>query len=174
MDNNYNDGSVTVGQEIEKRKGTVDRSHHRYSEEDFRALPREEQLELAQRHWMDSKGFDESGMFQFSYSHFSNVCKNLGFEKGVVDTKNDVDALLKKDFCIFIDHGRREETEVKKITLSRSTIEKIDQLLEGLSNIEKSKVMDAILEKVLDEKLQDKEAGRFSVFYRPQKEQRIL
>ncbi len=173
MNNNYSDSPVDVGQEAEKRKVTVDRSHHRYSEEDFRHLPREEQLRLANVHWMDSKGYDKSGMFQFSYTHFSNICKDLGFEKGVLDTKKDTD-FPKKGSCIFIDHGRREETEVKKLTLSKSTVCKMDQLLEGLSNIEKSKVLDVLLEKLLDEKLQDKAMGMFSVFYRPQKEQQIL
>lgn len=173
MDNNVNHGPVDVGQEAEKRKGNLDRSKNKYSEVDFRTLPRKEQLELAQTWWMDSKGFDNGGMFQFSYTHFSNICKDLGFEKGVLDTKKDTD-FPKKGSCIFIDHGRREETEVKKLTLSKSTVCKMDQLLEGLSNIEKSKVLDVLLEKLLDEKLQDKAMGMFSVFYRPQKEQQIL
>jgi hypothetical protein len=57
-----------------------------YSEENFKQLSRAEQLELANIHWMDSKGYDDSHMFQFSYTHFSNLCKKLGFEKGVIDT----------------------------------------------------------------------------------------
>lgn len=176
MGNEFNNSSTNVELESEKRKGKLNRSSHRYSEEDFRRLPRSEQLRLANVHWMDSKGFDESGMFQFSYTHFSNICKNLGFEKGVIDTKKDVVDLSseQKDSRIFIDHGRREETEVKKITLSKSTVCMMDRLLEGLSNIERSKVLDVLLSDVLDEKLQDKEEGRFSVFYRPQKEERIL
>lgn len=165
--------------ESKLKKERIDRTSHKYSEDEFRTLSRKEQLKLANTHWMDSKGFDESRMFQFSYSHFSEVCKDLGFVKGVLDTKeddyiNEIDE-VKSESMIYIDHGNRTDTEAKKFTLSKSTIDKMDQLLgDGLSNSERSKVIDAIIGKALDARLADKERGQFGVAYRPVAEERLL
>lgn len=164
-------------EDSKKRSQKVDRSSNKYSEEDFRALSRDEQLRLANIHWMDSKGYDESKMFQFSYTHFSNICKELGFVKGVIDTREGEapDPEVALSSIVYIEHGKREETEVKKLTLDKGTISKIDQLLgDKLSNVEKSKVIDAILSQALDKKLADKRVGQFGVAYRPLAEERLL
>ncbi len=167
-----------VVDEGKKRAAKVDRSLNKYSEEEFRALPREEQLRLANIHWMDSKGYDDSKMFQFSYTHFSNICKELGFLKGVIDTregKAPEPHKVASDSIIYIEHGKRKETEVKKLTFAKDTVDKIDQLLgDKLSNVERSKVIDAILSQALDNKLADKRVGQFSVTYRPVAEKRLL
>lgn len=167
-----------------KRASKVDRSGNTYSEEKFRVLPREEQLRLANKHWMDSKGYDASGIFQFSYTHFSNICKELGFVKGVIDTRKDASDTKeyasdskKVEPCsiLYIDHGKREETEVKKLTFAKDTIDKIDQLLgDKLSNVEKSKVIDVILSEALDNKLAAKRVGQLVVAYRPVYEVRLI
>lgn len=165
--------------EKKKRAPKTDRSGNKYSEEEFRIMPREEQLRLAKIHWMDSQGFDASGMFQFSYSHFSNICQGLGFSKvvTVIDPKEDDSnpREVEHDSIIYIEHGKREDKEVKKLTFAKDTINKIDQLLGGqLSNIERSKVIDVILSRALDDKLTAKREGRFGVAYRPIAEERLL
>lgn len=152
-----------------------DRSNGKYSETDFLNLPREEQLKLAEHYWMGRTEDFDDGTFQFSYTHFAELCKMLGFRKGVVDelkSNNNCTSLKKK---IYIEHGRREETDVKKLTLSVSTINNLDMLLGNrLSNIEKSKVMDIIIAEKVDELLKIKKEGEFSVAYRRCEEERLI
>ena len=163
--------------ESKKRSQRIDRSNAKYSEEDFMKLPRKEQLELAEKYWNGPVADFDDGTFQFSYTHFANLCQKLGFRKGIVDTMPEGEASdpVAPSSIIYIEHGRREETEVKKLTLSKSTIDKIDQLLgDKLSNVEKSKVTDEILSQALDQKLADKRVGQFGVAYRPLAEERIM
>jgi hypothetical protein len=170
------------GEESKSRTVKRDRSGNKYSEADFMALPRSQQLELAQTWWMDSKGFDDGKMFQFSYTHFSNLCQKLGFKKGVIDTgvrafdsRSDANIPADADNIIFIDRGKRVNTVEKKITLSGRTNDKLESLLGNkLSNIEKSKAIDVILENALDDMLSKKQAGTFGIAYRPTELERLV
>lgn len=159
--------------ESKKRTARVDRSNAKYSAEDFMALPRAEQLALAEKYWNGKVENYDDGTFQFSYSHLAKLCQDLGFRKGIVDTMPE--GAVDPSSIIYIEHGRRVETEVKKLTLSKSTIDKIDELLgDKLSNVEKSKVIDEILSQALEQRLADKRVGQFGVAYRPLEEERII
>lgn len=161
-----------------KRAAKKDRSDSKYSEEAFMALPRLEQLALADKYWMGRTDEFDDGTFQFSYTHFTNICQILGFKKGVVDTQPDTASeviSIEPSSVIYIDHGTRGKTEVKKLTFAKTTINKIDQLLgDQLSNVERSKVIDVILSEAFDEKLVAKREGKFGVAYRPVAEERLL
>ena len=162
-----------------KRSPKIDRSGAKYSEDAFMNLPRSEQLALAEKYWNGPVADFDDGTFQFSYTHFANLCQKLGFRKGIVDTMPECVASDQKEVApssiVYIDHGKRDKTEVKKLTLAKGTIDKMDQLLGNkLSNVEKSKVIDEILSHVLDQKLADKRAGQFGVAYRPVAEERLL
>lgn len=169
-------------EENKTRASKKDRSGNKYSEADFMALTRSQQLELAQTWWMDSKNFDNGGMFQFSYTHFSNLCQKLGFKKGVIDigegelaSGSDAELPADADNIIFIDRGKRVNTVEKKITLSSSTNDKLEKLLgDKLSNIDKSKAIDAILANALDDMLAKKQAGTFGIAYRPMEVERLI
>ena len=162
------------------RSSKKDRSSNRYSEEEFLALPRSQQLELANIWWMNSKEFDDSQLFQFSYTHFAEICKKLGFKKGVIDTgqydKSGTSEAIKKEHVLWIERGRRTDTIEKKITLSGDTFKKYDELIgsKNLTNIEKSKIFEAIINIALDECLKKKERGEFMVGYRATKAERLL
>ncbi len=161
-----------------KKAPKKDRSNAKYSETDFLGLPRAEQLKLAEKYWNGTVADFDDGTFQFSYTHFGEVCKRIGFRKGIVDTMPERAPVLsgtpQKGSTIYIDHGRRESA-TKKLTLSNETIEKMDLLLgDKLSNIEKSKVIDAIISQAFDEKLAAQKAGQFGVAYRPMEEERLL
>lgn len=163
--------------EGKKRATKIDRSNAKYSEDDFMKMSRAEQLVLAEKYWNGPVADFDDGTFQFSYTHFANLCQKLGFRKGIVDTMPDGVASdqVAPSSIIYIEHGKREETEVKKLTLAKSTIEKIDQLLgDKLSNVERSKVVDEILSQALEQKLNDKRVGQFGVAYRPLAEERLL
>ena len=165
-------------EDSKKRASKIDRSSAKYSEDDFMKLPRAEQLGLAEKYWNGPVADFDDGTFQFSYTHFANLCQKLGFRKGIVDTMPEgefPDPEVAPSSIVYIEHGKREETEVKKLTLDKCTIEKIDKLLgDKLSNVEKSKVIDAILSQALDKKLADKRVGQFGVAYRPLAEERLL
>ena len=161
------------------RAAKKDRSGGKYSEEAFLALPRSEQLALAERYWNGPVATFDDGTFQFSYTHFGKICEQIGFRKGIVDTRPEIKLPDKEETepsaIIYIDHGRREETIVKKLTLSKETEEKISRLLgDRLSNIEKSKVVDVILSQALDRCLVEQKAGLFGVAYRPTEEERLI
>ena len=162
------------------RSSKKDRSANRYTEEEFLTLPRSQQLELANIWWMDSKGFDEGGMFQFSYTHFAEICKKLGFKKGVIDTgqyaKSGTSKAVKQEDILWIERGRRVDTVEKKMTLTVDTFKKYDELIgsQNLTNIEKSKIFEAIINAALDECLKKKERGDFIVGYRATKAEQLL
>ena len=138
------------------------------------ALPRAEQHALAEKYWTGHvTDYDRDQMFQFSYSHLAELCKRLGFRKGIVDDR--AGEVPQEENIIYIDHGKRVETVEKKITLSQETEKMLDELLGNkLSNIERSKVIDAIFRQALVPLLKDKEEGRFGVAYRPTEEERLL
>jgi len=82
-----------------------------------------------------------------------------------------------KESKLYIEHGRREKTVEKKVTFSEKTVSKFNDLLgkeNNLSNIEKSKILDAILLEALENKLAAKNAGAFSVAYKPVKEEVLI
>lgn len=158
----------------EEKRGRKERSNHKYSEVAFMALPRAEQHALAEKYWTGHvTDYDRDQMFQFSYSHLAELCKRLGFRKGIVDDR--AGEVPQEENIIYIDHGKRVETVEKKITLSQETEKMLDELLGNkLSNIERSKVIDAIFRQALVPLLKDKEEGRFGVAYRPTEEERLL
>lgn len=153
-----------------KKSSRIDRSNAKYSEEDFLKLPRKKQLQLAETYLLNMKSEDfDDGTFQFSRSHFASICERIGFKKGFIDANGSQEEKL------YIDHRKRKETIIKKITLSKKTVEKIDKLLgDNLSKVEKSKIIDLLLEQIIDEKLALKEAGKFKVAYRPTDEERLI
>lgn len=168
---------VLDGKGKKKKSRKIDRSGCKYSEKDFLQMPRAEQLVLAEKYWNGPVADFDDGTFQFSSTHFATLCQKIGFRKGVVDTlpENATSDQENTSSVIYIDHGRREATEVKKFTLAKGTIEKMDQLLgDTLSNVERSKVIDAILVEALEQKLAEQRAGMFKVVYRPLDEERIL
>ncbi|MCI5857083.1 MAG: hypothetical protein MR016_06925, partial [Agathobacter sp.] len=145
------DEEVTIRDEEndKKQRNRIDRSTHKYSEEAFLRLPRAEQLALAEKYWNGPVDhYDDERMFQFSYSHLAELCKRIGFRKGVVVDR--ADEVPQEENIIYIDHGKRSETVEKKITLSQETEKMLDELLGNkLSNIERSKVIDAIFRQAL-------------------------
>ena len=161
--------------EKKKRSKCKDRSNSRYSMEDFMRLPRHDQLALAEKYWMGRTECFDDGTFQFSYTCFGNLCKQLGFRKGIVDTRSEEAAIENTNSVVYINHGKRGETVEKKFTLAKTTVDKIDQLLgDQLSNIERSKVIDALLSQVLDQRLSEKSKGKFGVAYRSVEEKRLI
>lgn len=168
----------TMEKSSKSKKATkIDRSKAKYSEAEFRSLSPEEQYALASKYWNGPVADFDDGTFQFSYSHFADICRSLGLRKGIIQSK---EAEKKRNASevkktIWIEHGKRRETAVKKITLSTETIEMMDRLLgDGLSNIERSKVIDIILTEALRKCLKDKAEGRFQILYRPVDAQRLL
>lgn len=100
-----------------------------------------------------------------------NELKSIDHKKEDASNPREV----KPGSIIYIEHGKRQETEVKKITFAKDTIDKIDQLLgDQLSNVERSKVIDVIRSRALDDRLAAKRAGQFGVAYRPVAEERLL
>ncbi len=162
----------------EKRITREDRESNKYSMEDFKNLPRNDQIDLAEKYWFGSvKSFEESKLFKFSYTTLCKICKSIGLRKGVIDTlkgKDNGTDVGKVNEIIYIDHGRRNSS-TKKLTLSQETIDLMNSLLgDNLANAEKSKIIDAILRQALEDKLSKKDAGKLAVIYRPVKEERIL
>jgi hypothetical protein len=170
----------TVEGERKQRAARKDRSDAKYSEDDFRAFPRSKQHELAEQYWNGKTEDFDDGTFQFSYTHFAKICTDLGFRKGIVDTMPEKQAAEEQESgasgsIIYIDHGKRAGSVTKKMTISEETDKKIEELLgKSLSNVEKSKVLDAILTEAIEDRLIDKRAGRFEVFYRPTDGERLL
>lgn len=147
----------------QKRK---DRSSGIYSEEAFKALPRQMQLKLAQKYLMQPTEQFDDGTFQFSYSHFVNVCKEISIVKGVVDARRMED----EDMLIILEHGTRAETVMKQFTFEKETMELLDEVFKNskkkVGNIEKSKVLNLILKKALKEVVKAKEEGHLIISYR--------
>ena len=160
-----------------KRAPRKDRSQAKYSEHDFLRMPRNEQLRLAEQYWNGPVDKYDDGTFQFSYTHFGTLCKQLGFRKGVVDANASATEALASHATasetIYIDRISRE-TQEKKMTLSVSTVQKIDAITEGLGNITKSRVIDAIIERAMDDVITRLDEGTLEVCYKPIKEKRIL
>ncbi len=161
-----------------KRAAKKDRSNSKYSEKDYMAMPRNEQLLLA-REFLGRPCSDfDDGTFCFSRTHLSDLIKDLGFETGVYDPQIEearTGLIDSGGSHIYIEHGRRKESVIKKLTLSMDTVNMMEELLDKrLSNIEKSKVIDEILHRALETLLRDKKANRFSVSYRPIAEERLI
>lgn len=164
---------------MKQRRQIKNRTESKYSESDFIKLPREEQFKLIEKYWNGHVSDFDDGTFQFSYTHFGVICKRLGFKKGIIDERNhetnQIHTSNVPQDIIYIETGNRSNTVEKKLTLSKSTIDKIDTLLgKDLSNIERSKVIDVIIEEIVDQKLQAKEAGTFGVAYKPTEAKRLL
>lgn len=168
-----NDSLSVEKQKKRKRAPRKDRSHGKYSQEDFLNLPRDEQYALADKYWNGSTADFDDGTFQFSYPQLGRLCEQVGLRKGIVDTRAK-ESLLRSQDILYLDRGRREETVEKKYTYSKTTIDKFDELVGPLSNIEKSKVLDLLLSQILEEKLEAKRAGRFHVVYKAVDEEVLI
>lgn len=161
----------------EQKKDQEKRIRRTYSKEDFLGLSRKEQKKLAEKYWNGSGGsirFKEDGMFQFSYTLFSKLCEQLQFRRGIID---DLEAEETHVPCktIWIDRGKRRDTEIKKLTFSKSTVQKMERFLgKNLTAMERSKVMDALISETLDQAIEDRAAGRLTVEYSPTERQRLL
>ena len=161
------------------RAASKDRSNGKYSDDDFLALPRKEQLRLAEKYWNGAVAAFDDGTFQFSYSHFAKICADIGFRKGIVDDlaglTEESDDRQKK---IYIEHGTRSDTVEKKFTLSVSTVEALEQLFadsdKAISNIERSKIIDVVIGDKINELLQLKRKGLLSISYKPVEEVKII
>ncbi len=78
---------MDIIEKSKKKETKIDRSNAKYSEKYFlESLSREEQHELAEKYWNGPVANYDDGTFQFSYAHFADICKKLGFRKGIVDT----------------------------------------------------------------------------------------
>ena len=159
------DSSFGLNEEKRKRALNKDRSNGKYSKDDFLKLPRDEQHALAEKYWNGPVADFDDGTFQFSSTQFAKLCEKIGFRKGIVDTLSK-ESLPNSEDTLYIDRGRRGETAEKKFTLSQETIDKFDELLGSLGNMEKSKAFDLLLSRLLDEKLEAKRVGNFHVAYK--------
>ena len=147
-----------------KKSPKKDRSNGKYSEEAFRALPRDRQFELAKKYWGGPvKDFDD-GTFQFSATHFGDICKSLGFEKQTVIT----DTLAAN--TIYLEHGTRDDTVDFKIKVVKNTNAKkelfFSRCRRPLSNNEKSKIMEIFINEMLDAKIEALESGNLIIKYK--------
>ena len=146
----------------------------KYSQDDFKALSRAEQLEYANKYLLQdncTKNFND-GTFAFSYTTFTKLCDELGLVKAVVD-KNANDN-NDTSYKILINREKRKQSS--KITVDVSTINKLDELLEGInvSNIEKSKIVDFILANELDRLIEIRHNNKLSISYPAISETHIL
>ena len=170
---------ISEGTTKNNRATPKDRSNSKYSEQDFLAMPRDEQLKLVEKYWNGPVADFDDGTFQFSYSHFAKLCSEIGFRKGIVDDFAD---MKEKNDCskmkIYIEHGTRSDTVEKKFTLSTSTVEALDQLFadsdKTISNIEKSKIIDVVIGDKINELLELKRKGLLSISYKPIEEVKII
>lgn len=167
------DSSVGLKEEKRKRALNKDRSNGKYSQDDFRKLPREEQLALAKKYWNCPADEFDDGTFRFSRTQFIKLCEQIGFRKDIVDMLAE-ESLSYSDDTLYIDRGRRGETVEKKYTLSKETVDKINELLGSLGNMEKSKALDLLLSQLLEEKLEAKRAGHFHVVYKASAEEILM
>ncbi len=160
------DGTSSNTKERAPRK---DRSMAKYSEQDYLLLPRKEQYELAKKYWGGHvKEFDD-GTFQFSATHFGDICKSLGFEKKTIVVDNL--ASETSSDILYLKRGRRIETIERKFTLDKETNDKIDLFLSNggkeLSNSDKSKIIDAIINAAFTDRIAAQNAGQKTIGYPP-------
>lgn len=175
-DSSIDASSLDKTKQLRTRRSNIE---GKYSQDDFRNLSEEEQVFLLNKYLFEteSKHF-EDGTFQFSRTTLTKLAEELGYKKSYIRTDSSLSNVSYKkhlDNVIYIDRGRREQSIEKKITLSQSTNDKLNQLLGStLSNIEKSKTLDAILEKAIDDLLLKKQDGSFGISYRQTEAKRIL
>ncbi len=165
------------------REKNLDRTGHKYSNQDFRMMRREEQLKFAKelRYKKEDK-FDQLKLFQFSKTTFGNICKELGFIDSVIDSV--IDSCSKNaftlnhnvidDLTIIIDRNKERDLCERKYRLQKSTCVRLDKTLDGLSNVDKSIVIDAIVIFALDTIDRLKENDSFKVIYPATQEKRLI
>lgn len=89
--------------------------------------------------------------------------------------RKSVNKINNIDSRIMIEHGHRDNTVVKKLTLSTDTIDKINYLIgDSTSNQVTSKIIDAIISNVMDVYIRYKNDGIFEVRYKATEEKRII
>lgn len=173
---------IVTEEEKTSRSPNKDRSAGKYSEDDFLALPRDVQFELAEKYWLSPTAKFDDGTFKFSCAHFAKICAQLGFEKRtiIVDTHSDIKKTCESDMVkIYIDHGTRSGAVERKFTLQKETASVIDALFDDsssskISNMEKSKIVDTIIRNSFEKLLEKKKNGNLIVAYRPVEETRLI
>ncbi len=122
--------------------------------------------------------------YSFTWTDLTVIAKFLGFkitnpgEQNPHYIKDDVievsSSTNEQDGIIFIDHGKRKTVE-KKIPLSESTVESLNELLgDRLCNAERSKVIDFIVAEAINRYLDAKKNGHFEVYYRPKDKEKLI
>jgi len=166
--NNFTENSIQEKQK--KRQPRKDRSAAKYQMEDFLALPREQQINLANEYLLRPVQDYDDGTLGFGRSTFMEYCKKNDIVLRYVDAREETQR--RKEICI--SHGKRKATVEKKYTLSMETVAMIDELFAGLSNIEKSKAMDELLRPYLQGVLSIKKEGGFAVYYKAAAAEKLI
>ena len=155
----------------ERKKGSI-------SQDQFRSMDWKERLELVKKYQnVKDKDFDD-GTFAFSVTTFKNLCAELHIDKCIVDMEhqtitekteshNDDNATV-----ITISREKRENVREKTFTLSSSTLALINELFSDvkITNEERSKITDSVIENAFSNALTAKRDGRFSVEYAEKQE----
>ena len=179
-----------------KRSPRIDRSGGEMSESDVKAMAhndREELRELFQKYLYDipSADFDDTNKFQFSRTKLMSLMNELGYEavgsgrkKEVVDLREESGADSSEsrenetedtEECVIrIKRGRRRDTKERKYVFPSDLTDEMDELLENLSNQEKSKVIEQILTPQVHKLLMLKQEGKFHVEYAPEEAKRLI
>lgn len=181
---------------LTKRSPRIDRSGGEMSESDVRAMAsndREGLRELFQTYLygIASKDFDDTNKFQFSRTKLMSLMNELDFEavgsgrkKTVIDRrgKSGADSFESREReteeteeqIIRIERGHRKDTKERKFAFPSDLTDELDELLEDLSNQEKSKVIEQILTPQVHKLLMLKREGKFHVEYVPEEAKRLI
>ena len=181
---------------LTKRSPRIDRSGGEMSESDVRAMARTDRVglrELFQTYLYDivSADFDDTHKFQFSRTKLRSLMIELrydttgsGRKKTVVDRRKESgtdsfesrenEAEGTEEKVIRIKRGHRKDTKERKFAFPSDLIDEMDELLENLSNQEKSKVIEQILRPQVHDLLMLKREGKFHVEYAPEEVKRLI
>lgn len=156
-----------------KRGPKKDRSEGKYSQEDFQAMSRQEQFEIAKEYYMRSVEEFDDGTFNFSQSTFKRLCENLGFTKGIIDTRVDEakeqNTSVEKE-TIWLDDIKRVNPVSKKITVSKDILDKIEDFFKKeprLTNVEKSLLIELFLRRGVDSVVGSVDDGNAEIALKP-------
>ena len=119
--------------------------------------------------WAELKVIAKFKGFQCRNESSNTPIYTLPKDRNIVSIQDNIDSR------ILIEHGHRDKTAVKKLTLSADTVDKINYLIgDSTSNQVTSKIIDVILSQALDRYIQYKEEGSFEVCYKAIEEKRII
>ncbi len=179
------DGAASQGDAIKKKRGPIkDRSGNKYSEADFRALPEEEKIRLANEYLlMPVKDFDGKKMFQFSRHHLADLCKEYGLMEDTIYTKkgrltyyytgnnklDEIPAETVEDsgekVVFYIPSGKDIKKTRTRFSYYVTLLEDFKKLYKGapLDAGDISELINHVLERGLKDLLKKKENGLFEV-----------